>query len=226
MRFFFVFFFSIFSTTLFAQQKNKLVIHHLFTNKALVFNENFVLKNEDTISINTFKYYISSIQFLKNKKVVWKEKNSVHLIDEENSNSKTIDLAKIPTDIDFEEIRFNIGIDSATNYAGVQGGDLDPTKGMYWTWQNGYINFKIEGKSTFCRTRNNAFQFHIGGYENGLATLQKIALKINQKLPIEINLDIEKLIEQLNFSTQNEIMQPCKEAVEIANKLPLLFSIQ
>jgi hypothetical protein len=59
-----------------------------------------------------------------------------------------------------------------------------------------------------------------------LATLQKIALKINQKLPIEINLDIEKLIEQLNFSTQNEIMQPCKEAVEIANKLPLLFSIQ
>jgi hypothetical protein len=226
MRFFFVFFFSIFSTTLFAQQKNKLVIHHLFTNKALVFNENFVLKNEDTISINTFKYYISSIQFLKNKKVVWKEKNSVHLIDEENSNSKTIDLAKIPTDIDFEEIRFNIGIDSATNYAGVQGGDLDPTKGMYWTWQNGYINFKIEGKSTFCRTRNNAFQFHIGGYENGLATLQKIALKINQKLPLEINLDIEKLIEQLNFSTQNEIMQPCKEAVEIANKLPLLFSIQ
>ncbi len=226
MRFFFVFFFSIFSTTLFAQQKNKLVIHHLFTNKALVFNENFVLKNEDTISIHTFKYYISSIQFLKNKKVVWKEKNSVHLIDEKNSNSKKIDLAKIPTDIDFDEICFNIGIDSETNYAGVQGGDLDPTKGMYWTWQNGYINFKIEGKSTFCKTRNNAFQFHIGGYENGLATLQKIALKINQKLPLEINLDIEKLIEQLNFSTQNEIMQPCKEAVEIANKLPLLFSIQ
>jgi hypothetical protein len=226
MRFFFVFFFSIFSTTLFAQQKNKLVIHHLFTNKALVFNENFVLKNEDTISINTFKYYISSIQFLKNKKVVWKEKNSVHLIDEENSNSKTIDLAKIPTDIDFEEIRFNIGIDSATNYAGVQGGDLDPTKGMYWTWQNGYINFKIEGKSTFCRTRNNAFQFHIGGYENGLATLQKISLKINNKKPLEINLDVEKLIEQINLSTQNEIMQPCKEAVEIANKLPILFSIQ
>ena len=226
MRFFFVFFFCIFLTPLFAQQKNKLVFHHLFTNKPLVFNENYILKNKDTVSIQTFKYYISSIQFLKNKKVVWKEKKSVHLIDEENSPSKIIDLDNMPDGIEFDEISFNIGIDSATNYAGVQGGDLDPTKGMYWTWQNGYINFKIEGKSTFCKTRNNAFQFHIGGYENGLATLQKISLKINNKKPLEINLDVEKLIEQINLSTQNEIMQPCKEAVEIANKLSLLFSIQ
>jgi hypothetical protein len=51
-------------------------------------------------------------------------------------------------------------------------------------------------------------------------------LKINKKWPIEINLDIEKLFEYINLSSQNEIMQPCKEAVEIANKLPLILSAQ
>ena len=226
MRLLLVCLLCIFSTVLSAQQNNIFVVHHLFANKLLKINEIHSLKNKDTISIQTLKYYISSIQLLNNKKIVWEEKNSFHLIDEEDSISKKITLNPMPFNIDFDEIYFNIGIDSATNYGGVQGGDLDPTKGMYWTWQNGYINFKLEGKSTFCKTRNNAFQFHIGGYENDLSTLQRISMKINKKWPIEINLDIEKLFEYINLSSQNEIMQPCKEAVEIANKLPLILSAQ
>ena len=226
MRIILVIFCIIFSSNIFAQKNNILSIHHFWNDQKIVLDENYFLQNQESISIQTLKYYISSIQLLKNKKVVWKETKSFHLIDEEDSISKKIKIAKTPIDIDFDEIVFNIGIDSVTNYRGVQGGDLDPTNGMYWTWQNGYINFKIEGKSTFCKTRNNAFQFHIGGYENGLATLQKVSLKINKKNPLEINLDIEKLFEKINLSNQNEIMQPCKEAVEIANKLPLLFNIQ
>jgi hypothetical protein len=226
MRIILVIFCIIFSSNIFAQKNNILSIHHFWNDQKIVLDENYFLQNQESISIQTLKYYISSIQLLKNKKVVWKETKSFHLIDEEDSISKKIKIAKTPIDIDFDEIVFNIGIDSETNYKGVQGGDLDPTNGMYWTWQNGYINFKIEGKSTFCKTRNNAFQFHIGGYENGLATLQKVSLKINKKNPLEINLDIEKLFEKINLSNQNEIMQPCKEAVEIANKLPLLFNIQ
>jgi hypothetical protein len=226
MRVVLVIFCVIFSSNIFAQKNNILSIHHFWNDKKILLDEDYFLQNQESISIQTLKYYISSIQLLKNKKVVWKETKSFHLIDEEDSSSKNIKIAKTTIDIDFDEIVFNIGIDSATNYRGVQGGDLDPTNGMYWTWQNGYINFKIEGKSTFCKTRNNAFQFHIGGYENGLATLQKVSLKINKKRPLEINLNIEKLFEKINLSNQNEIMQPCKEAVEIANKLPLLFSIQ
>ena len=226
MRIILVIFCIIFSSNIFAQKNNILSIHHFWNDQKIVLDENYFLQNQESISIQTLKYYISSIQLLKNKKVVLKETKSFHLIDEEDSISKKIKIAKTPIDIDFDEIVFNIGIDSVTNYKGVQGGDLDPTNGMYWTWQNGYINFKIEGKSAFCKTRNNAFQFHIGGYENGLATLQKVSLKINKKNPLEINLDIEKLFEKINLSNQNEIMQPCKEAVEIANKLPLLFNIQ
>ena len=66
---------------------------------------------------------------------------------------------QIPSNIPFSKLKFQLGIDSLTNVSGAMGGDLDPTKGMYWTWQSGYINMKIEGKSNSCKTRKNQFQF-------------------------------------------------------------------
>ncbi len=105
--------------------------------------------------IDALKFYISNIQFFKSGRVVFKENNSFHLIDAAQSYSETLSVAD-SEDIRFDEVRFSIGIDSATNTAGVLGGDLDPTKGMYWTWQSGYINFKLEGTSTICNTKNNA----------------------------------------------------------------------
>ena len=226
MRIILVFFCCIFSSNIFAQKNIVITIQHVWNEKKLVLNENYISQKKDTISIQILKYYISTIQFLKNNKIVWSEINSFHLIDEENEISKQINLAKMPTNINFDAIQFNVGIDSATNYAGVQDGDLDPSKGMYWTWQNGYINFKTEGKSNECKTRNNTFQFHIGGYENGFATAQKIKINASKNKPFEIKIDLEKLLSEINLSTQNKIMQPCKEAVDIANKLPLMFDAQ
>ena len=77
-----------------------------------------------------------------------------------------------------DKIKFNLGIDSLTNVSGVMGGDLDPTKGMYWTWQSGYINFKMEGSSAVCPTRNHEFQFHIGGYQDPFYAMQTLELEV------------------------------------------------
>ena len=71
---------------------------------------------------------------------------------------------EIPEDTEFDAIQFNLGIDSLTNVSGALGGDLDPTKGMYWTWQNGYVNFKLQGTSDLCNNPKNEFEFHLGGY--------------------------------------------------------------
>jgi hypothetical protein len=51
------------------------------------------------------------------------------------------------------KITFSAGIDSLTSTAGIQKGVIDPINGMYWAWQSGYVNFKIEGKSSSCPTR-------------------------------------------------------------------------
>ena len=124
-----------------------------------------------------------------------------------------------------QSIKFNIGIDSITNYGGAMGGDLDPTKGMYWTWQNGYINFKLEGKSNLIGANNNEFTFHLGGYQNTFSTLQTLQFPVQYLSGIQINIAIDKLINEIDLSKQNHIMSPSKEAVILSNKLPAIFSI-
>jgi len=48
-------------------------------------------------------------------------------------------------------------VDSLANVSGAMSNDLDATKGMYWSWQSGFINLKIEGKSASCKTRKINF---------------------------------------------------------------------
>ena len=73
MRLLLVCLLCIFSTVLSAQQSNIFIVHHLFANNPLKINEFYSLKNKDTISIQTLKYYISSIQLLNNKKITEEE---------------------------------------------------------------------------------------------------------------------------------------------------------
>ncbi|MBK6699714.1 MAG: hypothetical protein IPG55_07385 [Saprospiraceae bacterium] len=153
------------------------------------------------------------------------EKNSWHLIEMEDRNSLHVSVPDSLND-SIRNISFNLGIDSTTNVSGALGGDLDPTQGMYWTWQNGYINFKLEGKSTLCKTRNNEFQFHIGGYMNPFNTLQKIELPINNVGSYTIVFDLEQLMDKIDLSILNHVMSPQLDAVEISKKIVTAFSIE
>ena len=200
-------------------------------NLVLQFNPRFHLENvqfnekyysigeKDSVQFDIFRCYISNIQLLKNGKSVYKEKDSYHLLSFGENPKNEIN---IPIDKSFDQIEMQIGIDSLTNVSGAFGGALDPTKGMYWTWQNGYINFKLEGKSTLCNTRNNEFQYHIGGYQFPFSTIQ--TLKFHTSNPyISIDILLDKFIENLNLSTTNHIMSPSNNAVEIAKSFANSF---
>jgi hypothetical protein len=121
----------------------------------------------------------------------------------------------IPQGLRFNSIKFNLGIDSVTNVSGAMGGDLDPTRGMYWTWQSGYINFKLAGASNLCSTRKNQFQFHLGGYLSPYAALQTVTLNASGSA-ITVYFDVEKLLEGINLARQNEIMSPGEESIVIS----------
>ena len=156
-------------------QTNRLTISFgpVFNKLPLVLEKNYSpMNNPDSFRINSCKFYISGIELLQNAKLIYKEKKSFHLLDAAEAASMTL-MLNTPKDVLFNQIKFNIGIDSTTNASGAIGGDLDPTKGMYWTWQSGYINVKLEGQcSNLCKTRNNEFEFHLGGYCS-LSNLQK-----------------------------------------------------
>lgn len=184
----------------------------------------YKLENGDSIQVSTLKFYISKFQFLNNDTVVFSEANSFHLIDASDEKSMNLEF-KMPININYSKIKFNVGIDSITNFSGAMGGELDPTRGMYWTWQNGYINFKMEGNCNRCVSRNHEFQFHLGGYQYPFNSLQEVTLNVNQNERTVIVMDIEKLISEIDLSSKNEIMSPGKEAMFLSEKVSKTISI-
>ena len=197
----------------------------IYHQRDLIMDSLYVGNNQESIQFETLKFYISNLRFNLNNGKTFIEKNSWHLIEMEDRNSLHVSVPDSLND-SIRNISFNLGIDSTTNVSGALGGDLDPTQGMYWTWQNGYINFKLEGKSTLCKTRNNEFQFHIGGYMNPFNTLQKIELPINKVGSYTIVFDLEQLMDKIDISILNHVMSPQLEAVEISKKIATAFSIE
>jgi hypothetical protein len=193
----------------------------------LSLNDTFYLLNngKDTVQITKLKFYISAIELYNDKELVYTEKNSFHLIDASDTNSYSIKLKDLPNKA-FNNIKFNLGIDSATNAKGALGGALDPTKGMYWAWHSGYINFKLEGTSNLCNTRNNAFEFHLGGFSYPNNSLQTIKLDVSNDKAAIINVDIAKFLAEVGLDKTNIIMTPSKTAVELSKQAAAIFSIK
>ena len=210
-----------------AQSKNKdnLLINFApcFHDQLLELNENSILQN-DTITIETFKFYLSSFSLSKSGKVIWKEKDSYHLLDVAETQSLHLAL-QIPESLDFDQLQFNVGIDSITNTSGSFGGDLDPTKGMYWAWNSGYINFKLEGSSPNCQGRKNEFQFHLGGYLSPFESMQNIQLKIQSKNELNIKIELSKLFDQIDLRTQYSVMSPGTDAQKLSQIAATIFYV-
>lgn len=208
-----------------AQRMINVDFKFIYHQRDLIMDSLYLRNNQESIQFETLKFYISNLRFNLNNENTFIEKNSFHLIDMEDRNSLHV---SVPDSLNgsIRNLSFNLGIDSTTNVSGAMGGDLDPTKGMYWTWQNGYINFKLEGKSTLCKTRNNEFQFHIGGYMNPFTTLQKIELPINKVGSCTIVFDLQQLMDKIDLSILNHVMSPQLDAVEISKKIVTAFSIE
>lgn len=198
-------------------------IQPLFNAVPLQLNYPYVLPSKDSLRIETLKFYLSNIELYQDEKLVWQEQNSYHLADFSKPNSLLIPF-KITPQIDYNYIQFNLGIDSTTNSNGVMGGDLDPMNGMYWTWQSGYINFKLEGNSPLCDTYKNQFQYHLGGYQNKVKAIQTIRFKANETGIIE--LDLYDFLHQINLKTENTVMSPSVRAVELSKILAGLFKMK
>lgn len=203
-------------------QDNKFVFHANYSQQPLNPEVYYKLNTADSIQFTSFKFYISQLELMNGSKAVWKDKVKYHLIDA--FDEKTLEL-QIPSNISFTKIKFQLGIDSLTNVSGAMGGDLDPTKGMYWTWQSGYINFKLEGKSNLCKTRHNEFQFHLGGYQQPFNCLQTVFVQVKSTTNIKLNMDISKLLEHISLSQLNHIMSPSYDAVKLSEKIHESFSV-
>jgi hypothetical protein len=224
----FVCYFLLVANLSFAQEKKNLRLNFdlLWENNGLVLEKSYFLKNgNDSIKITNLKFYLANIELWKGEKMVYRDENIAHLIDLSAPNSLRLTLKKLPN-MKFDQLKFDFGLDSAINVSGVLGGDLDPTKGMYWTWQTGYIHLKLEGESKLCPTRNHFFQFHLGGYQQALKTQQKLLFKTKKQDKICFQIDIAPFFEAINLAETNQIMSPSLKAVQLSQKFTQLFKLK
>lgn len=196
----------------------------VFQGKEIKLGTLLTSKKADGLTLQTLRFYLSNFVFLKNGKIVFEEKDSYHLLDLDTENSLLLTF-KGSENLDFDQIQFKLGIDSLTHTSGAMGGDLDPTKGMFWTWQSGYVNFKVEGVFEKCPSRNHEFQFHLGGYLAPYQTVQQVQLSVPKGGNLHLQLDLAPFFEKIDWAKKYSIMSPCKEAVAAAQILAQSFSI-
>jgi hypothetical protein len=204
-------------------QESKIRFILSFNEQEIELGKSYPFENREIV-LENLKFYISNLVLLSNNKIVSQDSLPARLIDIENKNSLSINLSNSQK---FDKIVFNLGIDSLTNVSGVLGGDLDPTNGMYWTWQSGYINFKLEGKDPLCKSRHQKFQYHLGGYAAPFNSLQQLSLNLDKKSTrAEIRMPIDLFLKAAKPQNQSEIMSPGSRAVELSAILKQLFVVK
>jgi hypothetical protein len=113
-------------------------------------------------------------------------------------------------------LTFNLGIDSLAHYRGTESGPLDPIHGMYWTWQSGYIHFKLEGSVKQKHQSSwQEFEYHLGGYRKPYTALQTWNCK-----SLNNYFDVSIFLEPLLRNNRFKIMSPGFEAHAASQNLP------
>jgi len=217
----------LFSNFLFAQtaEQDKVSLYFIptFQEQHLKLAEDVAYQVTNVPSIETFRAYISGVRLLYEGKEVWAEENSYHLLDASEAESMRIDLI-IAKSIRFDQVDFFVGIDSLTNVSGVMGGDLDPIKGMYWAWNTGYINFKLEGKCASVPSPRKTFEFHIGGYLPPYQTLQTVSIRTQERETIKVKVALDQFLNAIDLSKSYKVMSPGEEAQHLSTLLTKMFS--
>ncbi len=160
-------------------------------------------------SVGLLKYYITNFTLLRTDSV---EKNfrNYDLIDEADPASKTINLDTVKNG-DYYAVRFFLGVDYDRNHTGSQDGDLDPSKGMIWTWNTGYIFFKHEGNFVDSIGATRPLAFHYGNDRSLVSVtlpIPKMSVQgVDKKLYIRLNLDsLYGSAARIDFNADNNRM--------------------
>jgi hypothetical protein len=176
----------------------ELKFDNVFGSADLQLNTNYTNSTDETYDIKTLKYFVSNFVFRTEdgREYVVPQLDSYQLIDEANAASQKFTFENLPEG-NYNEVSFIVGVDSLRSTMGPdeRTGVLDQGAGgaaadMYWTWNSGYIFFKMEGTSP--QVNNGSDQapqdmyfYHIGGfggYDKDSPTLnniREVTIKIN-----------------------------------------------
>lgn len=205
-------------------------------DSAFVLNtKNYTNTNGDTFNISTFKYYVSNVVLTKTDNSTFSVPNSYYLIDHGSGASFSLAISNIPV-ADYKAITFLIGVDSTRNVSGAQSGDLDPGKGMFWSWSSGYIMAKLEGNSPQSTASNKKLLFHVGGFSGINSVIKTVSptfgsstanVKSDKTPEIHIIANVQEWFKSsvVNFATLHTVHMPGTSAKTIAENYKNMFKV-
>ncbi|MEM9023312.1 MAG: MbnP family protein [Bacteroidota bacterium] len=196
-----------------------LVFQPQFQQSNLVVDET---RPPDSLDITAFRCYISAVALWRDGRAVWSEPESYHLLDAAKPASMQLAL-NVPDGLEFDALHFLMGIDSATSMAGAFGGDLDPTLGMYWTWQSGYIHFKLEGFHPASGNPDRSFGLHLGGYQGPYATVQPVALPCANTRKLRVGINLDQFLQQANLAEHPSVLSEGERSRQLSVLMAQLF---
>lgn len=115
--------------------------------------------------VTKLKYYVSNFKFTNVDGTTYTvPQDSCYFLIDESDEATHEPALRIPEG-EYKSVSFTLGIDSLRNTKDIsqRTGVLDPTgvgADMYWSWNSGYIFFKMEGTSP--ASMMGDFMYHIG----------------------------------------------------------------
>jgi len=160
--------------------------------QTLVLNDTkYTNSSSEDFTITTLNYFISNVALKKTDGTVVKMPDQYFLVRQADKSTLMPVLKDVPA-ADYTEMTFTIGIDSVKSISTVEQrtGVLDVasygTDNMYWSWNSGYIFFKMEGISSKAPVNSaglNKFQYHIGGFGGRTSATANNLRKVTVNLP-------------------------------------------
>lgn len=142
----------------------------------------------DEFQLKQFKWYMSGLTFWKKGQQLWVDTATVRLWEAGFPQRSFLVLPSFKQMPD--SLSFFLGMDSLTHLKVKLSGDTDPTLGMYWTWQNGYIHLKMEALKRTEDQQVRTISLHLGGYRHSPCKYS-IGLPISRSSKKEILLETE-----------------------------------
>ncbi len=185
----------------------------------------------EAYQLTRLKYYISNLRLQADKN--GSAEPSVYLIDAAQDDGVVVKVRQGT----YKRLTFTLGVDSIYNCSGAQEGALDPLNGMFWSWNSGYVFFKMEGYSAASTADLQRIEHHIGGYLGAHKASVEIELNFDKPLLlagnaqplIEVTLDLDKYWKgknDLTIASNALIMTPGPLAIRSAENFAGMFSVR
>jgi hypothetical protein len=222
--------------------KFRVEFEHLVGTEALAFNTantQYTNNVSETFNVTMLKYYVSNVVLTRTDNSKYKLPKSYYLVDASSAEASLLSFNNIPVG-NYKSMSFVLGVDSTHNVSGSQKGALDPANGMFWSWNNGYIFFKIEGTSPQSTATDNVIAYHIGGFKNSDHTnaLKTIEIPFNTSVlsvgtvgnpQVHLSVDVSEVLKtpnDISFATSPTCHMPGSMAKSIASNYVDMFTFE